>query len=601
MILFINACVRKGSRTGRLAHRLLHSLREPVTELKLEDIDFPKTDEEFLNKRDRLIAEKQFDADEFRLARQFADADRIVIAAPFWDLSFPAALKAYFEQINVLGITFVYTPEGIPKGLCKADKLYYVTTAGGTFFPEEFGYGYVKALAQNFYGIREVSLIKALGLDIDGADPEGILKACGDEYISDPNIGIDDKRYGVPEVDELRAAVLKNSEPDLTGSDPSVLCTVDAGSSVQAGTGEQSTPTPAQIMAADMGLGFNLGNSFDAVAHPGSHLKGVDSELAWFNPKTTKEMIAAIKKEGFKTLRLPVSWHNHVTGPEDTIDPAWMARIREVVDWCIAEDLYVILNTHHDIHEGFLLPDNAHIARSEEFMHNVWKQIAREMSDVSSNRLLFESMNEIRVPHAAYEWTPDYNDPECCDAMENVNRLNRVFLDTVRASGGENAERILVIPGYSTSTEGACWDGFRLPEDTVPGRLIVAAHIYSPAHFTFYLKEGANITEFDLNSRESTDPVDERLMKLYNRFVANGIPVNIDEFGTVDKNNDADRIRCLAYTLAKATQLHIRCCYWDNGVFISYGNGMAVFDRNRCIFPNPEPVEAMLRGIRAFE
>ena len=101
-----------------------------------------------------------------------------MIAAPYWDLSFPAALKQYFEQINVTGITFMYTPEGFPKGLCKAEKLYYIKTAGGMYVPEDFGYCYVKALAQNFYGIDDVELVKAVGLDIDGADEEKIIKDC---------------------------------------------------------------------------------------------------------------------------------------------------------------------------------------------------------------------------------------------------------------------------------------------------------------------------------------------------------------------------------------------------------------------------------------
>ena len=107
------------------------------------------------------------------MANQFARADEIVIAAPFWDLSFPAALKQYFEQINVLGITFMYTPEGLPKGLCRASKLYYVMTAGGMYVPEEYGFGYVRALARNFYGIEDVKLIKAVGLDIAGAIQKG--------------------------------------------------------------------------------------------------------------------------------------------------------------------------------------------------------------------------------------------------------------------------------------------------------------------------------------------------------------------------------------------------------------------------------------------
>ena len=178
MILFINACVRKNSRTRRLADCLLNRLKgqdAELTEVKLEDCAFPKTDEAFLARRDQLIADGSFDDPLFSLARQFAEADTIVIAAPYYDLSFPAALKQYLEQINVVGLTFRYTPEGTPEGLCRAGQLYYVTTAGGAYVPEEYGFGYVKALAQNFYGISEVQLIQAAGLDLYGADPEAIL------------------------------------------------------------------------------------------------------------------------------------------------------------------------------------------------------------------------------------------------------------------------------------------------------------------------------------------------------------------------------------------------------------------------------------------
>ena len=176
MILFINACVRQESRTKRLADCLLQKLGEAYTEVRLADIRFPVTDEAYLEKRDRLIAAKDFSDPLFSLANQFAEAERIVIAAPYWDLSFPAMLKQYLEHINVLGITFLYTPEGIPKGLCRAKALYYVTTAGGNFVPDEFGFGYVKALAQGYYGIPEVMQIRAAGLDLDGADPESILR-----------------------------------------------------------------------------------------------------------------------------------------------------------------------------------------------------------------------------------------------------------------------------------------------------------------------------------------------------------------------------------------------------------------------------------------
>lgn len=166
MVLFINACVRKESRTRELAESVLKGLSGDVEEVRLEDIDFPKTDEAFLKNRDSLIAAGEFGHESFALARQFAAADTIVIAAPYYDLSFPASLKQYIEHINVIGVTFEYTPEGFPRGLCKADKIYYVMTAGGNFVPEEFGYGYIKALAQNYYGIKEVELIQKTGLDI---------------------------------------------------------------------------------------------------------------------------------------------------------------------------------------------------------------------------------------------------------------------------------------------------------------------------------------------------------------------------------------------------------------------------------------------------
>ena len=176
MILLVNACVREQSRTKRLTDCLLKKLGGDVEELRLSDISFPLTDEAFLQKRDQLIASGEFGDPFFSLAAQFARAEQIVIAAPYWDLSFPAALKQYFEQVNVVGITFMYTPEGQPKGLCSAKKLYYVMTAGGLFVPEEYGFGYVRALAQNYYGIRDVELISAAGLDLDGADPEKIMQ-----------------------------------------------------------------------------------------------------------------------------------------------------------------------------------------------------------------------------------------------------------------------------------------------------------------------------------------------------------------------------------------------------------------------------------------
>jgi len=181
-ILFIDACVRKESRTRRLAEKLLLKLDRSYETIRLHEISFPIADEEFLIKRDRLVSEGRLDDAMFDLARQFSEAECIVIAAPHWDLSFPASLKQYLEQVNVVGISFRYSEEGVPIGLCKAKELYYVTTAGGSFAPEEFGFGYVKALAQNYYGIQECKLIKAVGLDIVGADVEAIMRSAEQDH-----------------------------------------------------------------------------------------------------------------------------------------------------------------------------------------------------------------------------------------------------------------------------------------------------------------------------------------------------------------------------------------------------------------------------------
>lgn len=178
MILFVNACVRSNSRTKRIADALLEKLGDKVEEVRLENIQFPVSNQEFLDRRDQCIAEGDYTNSYFDFAKQFAGADSIVVAAPLWDLSFPSALKQYIEHINVLGITFEYTAEGIPLGKCKAKRLYYVMTAGGDYVPEEFGYGYIKALAQNFYGIQDVELIKATGLDIQGNNADAIVQEC---------------------------------------------------------------------------------------------------------------------------------------------------------------------------------------------------------------------------------------------------------------------------------------------------------------------------------------------------------------------------------------------------------------------------------------
>jgi len=174
-ILYVNACVRKNSRTKVLAEKLLSRLNEPFEEVRLEELAFPVSNETFINTRDRLIAQGDFQDPLFDLARQFSEAETIVVAAPYWDLSFPAMLKQYLEQITVVGLTFRYSEEGVPVSLCRAKRLYYVTTAGGNYVPDDYGFGYVKALVQSYYAVPDVRKIEADGLDIVGADVHAIM------------------------------------------------------------------------------------------------------------------------------------------------------------------------------------------------------------------------------------------------------------------------------------------------------------------------------------------------------------------------------------------------------------------------------------------
>ena len=174
-ILFINACTGPGSRTLALAQTLLQKLGGEVRELRLQEKPLPGLDAKGLEKRHAAGLRMDFSDPIFDEAKTFAQADVIVVAAPYWDLMFPAVLKCYWEQVTVSGLTFCYSPQGRPEGRCRAKQLHYVTTAGGFIGDNDFGFSYVKALAQGFFGIPEVFRYTAEGLDLVGADPEAIL------------------------------------------------------------------------------------------------------------------------------------------------------------------------------------------------------------------------------------------------------------------------------------------------------------------------------------------------------------------------------------------------------------------------------------------
>lgn len=173
-ILYVNCCVRDESRTNRVAQALLHKMNQEYEELKLYEENLTPLTKETLEKRTQFIENRDYSSPMFKYAKQFAKADIVVISAPYWDLSFPAELKIYIENIYVTGITSRYGANGVPIGLCKAKKLYYVTTAGGSY-PPDYSYDYIKDLAKCF-GIMETELIKVEMLDVDGV--------CADDFVS---------------------------------------------------------------------------------------------------------------------------------------------------------------------------------------------------------------------------------------------------------------------------------------------------------------------------------------------------------------------------------------------------------------------------------
>ncbi len=173
-ILFINACVRPSSRTYELAKAVLSRLDGKHEEVRLIDEELPHITNELLELRDSIMSTNALDHPMLRYARQFSEADTIVIAAPYWDLLFPATVRSYFEHICVTGLTFRYSPEGYPISMCKARRMIYVTTAGGPIFMN-LGYDYCKAVCEGYFGIKNCLCIKAEGLDIDGADVVAIM------------------------------------------------------------------------------------------------------------------------------------------------------------------------------------------------------------------------------------------------------------------------------------------------------------------------------------------------------------------------------------------------------------------------------------------
>ncbi|MBR7040316.1 MAG: glycoside hydrolase family 5 protein [Clostridia bacterium] len=349
----------------------------------------------------------------------------------------------------------------------------------------------------------------------------------------------------------------------------------------------------AMAFLRKMGVGWNLGNTFDAYNDALPKFKEMDMETAWHGVKTTEKIIKTVAEAGFTTLRLPVSWHNHVDD-EFVISKQWLDRVQEVVDWAFKYGMYVIINIHHDEGEQYFYPDSQHYEISEKYIRSVWSQLSERFRDYDDH-LIFESMNEPRLKgNRDYEWNFDGRSDECRDAADCINRLNQVFVDTVRASGGNNAERYLMVPANAANPGNAVTALFVLPEDTADNRIIVSAHAYTP--YNFALSAGGTTT-FSFKSTRFTGEIDSFLNSLYRKFVSNGIPVVVGEFGARDKGgNLSDRVAFTAYYVSAATSRNIPCCWWDNNAINTDGENFGLLRRYNCKWYYPEIVEAMIRN-----
>lgn len=370
--------------------------------------------------------------------------------------------------------------------------------------------------------------------------------------------------------------------------------------------------TEALDFAQDMKIGWNLGNTFDASVEMPWFEGELEYESAWCGIKTTPEMIKAVKDAGFNTIRIPVSWHNHVNYDYQNfiISEEWLNRVKEVVDYAIDLDMYVIINTHHDIMPGnmegiqsecFIYPTEECYDTSERYITAIWQQLCETFKDYDE-KLIFESMNEPRLTYTNYEWWLDPNSEECKEAVDCINRLNQCFVNVVRDSGGNNVDRYLLIPGYCSSFDGAMNEGFALPEDSSTDKLMVVVHAYTPYNFALQAQtDSGSKNTFDINNTQDTQEIDYIMNALYEKYIINGIPVIIDEFGARNKKTDEGtdnvqaRINFAAYYVAVARANGISCCWWDNNSFNSEGEDFGLLNRAGLIWQYADIVQAMMK------
>ncbi|HKE96670.1 MAG TPA: cellulase family glycosylhydrolase, partial [Povalibacter sp.] len=342
----------------------------------------------------------------------------------------------------------------------------------------------------------------------------------------------------------------------------------------------QTLPT-AQTVASQMNVGWNLGNTLEAIC----------SETAWGNPATNQALINAVKAAGFNAIRIPVSWNCHITDGSTNIPADWTTRVKQVVDMAIAQNMYVIINIHWDngwLQDHVTFADQASVNARQQAL---WTQIATTFRTYDQH-LLFAGTNEV---HANFS-TPT--------AENNTvqQSYNQTFVNAVRATGGNNASRTLVVQTYNTNIQFGI-DFFNLPTDTIANRLIVEVHYYDPYDFTLNPNGacnfwGAPFPDSGSNCNWAYESwVDSQFSKLRTKWVDQGIPVIIGEYGVETrpgKNLDA-RAYWNEYINRAAALNGLKTFYWDNGA-PSTGNTFRIFDRNTGAIVDQQILDSILRG-----
>ena len=362
-----------------------------------------------------------------------------------------------------------------------------------------------------------------------------------------------------------------STKTEATPSDQSEAGEVKQANNAAVSSEQVNQMTSSEIVA-DMKIGWNLGNTLDSFDTDSS-----DNETGWGNPKTTKAMIDTVKAAGFNAVRIPVTWGEHLSS-DHVIEAAYLDRVQEVVDYAMDDDLYVILNVHHD-DAIWLHPTYSEQAEVTETLTAIWQQLSERFADYD-HHLVFEGMNEPRVIGSSTEWsggTPEERDV--------INQLFQAFVDTVRATGGLNADRTLIVTSHAQSITKEAVSAVKVPEDD---HIAVSIHSYAPWDFC-----GTDDDRSDWGSEADKQELDSNFQYLADTFIKKGIPVLLDEFGAVNKNNTSIRANYYAYYVKSAKAHGITCFVWDNGTEKEFG----LLNRKNLTWYAPSIIEAMMQAL----